>query len=222
MLKDVSVNSSENIYSGLIKGIVIGVICLTVAIWFWLSLVGNPFDELALIRKAETTHGTLVDSFDVESAGSNDRIAILDRGIYAFYVDGQEFKTFIDVPLGELNEREKIEYLPDNPEVNRVKGEGCQSVVEWLWRKMGIGGIFLLMFCSVGFFMLKGSIIEYKCKKIRLEVENINNNLTKNEINIIKQRITKLWNINELSSENKYELCRASAIIEKLKRKSEK
>lgn len=210
-------DKSENIYGSLIKGIVIGVICLIIAIWFWLSQVGNPFDELALIRKAQTTYGVLVDSFDIESAGSNDRIAILDRGIYAFNVGGQEFKTFIDVPMGELNEREEVEYLPDNPEVNRIKGEGCQSVVEWLWRKMGIGGVILLMLCSIGFVMLRGAIFEFKCKQLRLEVENINTNLTENEINIIEQRINKLWRKEEISDESKNELCRASAIIKRMK-----
>lgn len=181
---------SENIYYGLIKGIVIGLICMIVALWFMWEMVGNPFDELALIRKAETTNCTLIDSYIDETEGYRGKVFFADVGIYSFFVsDGSEFKAIDRAPLGKLKEYQEVEYLPDNPKVNRIKGEGCQSITEWLWRKIGIGSFLLLMFLSIGFIVLKSSIIKFRCRKIRLDVEHIFENVKDLTENQLKEKI---------------------------------
>jgi hypothetical protein len=43
----------------------------------------------------------------------------------------------------------EIEYLPDNPDVSRIKGSGCGSVTELLWRKIGLGGLILVGLCWI-------------------------------------------------------------------------
>lgn len=162
----------ENIHWSLVKGIVIGTLLIAFAIWFIGDATGNPLHELALIRNAEITTGTLVDSFEVEKAGSNDRVYFCDRGVYSYLAGGNSFKTFIDAPTGQLNELEEVEYLPNNPEISRVKGDGCQSITELLWRKVGLGGLMLIAFSSFGFIYLRNSIKEYRHKKKRLGMEN--------------------------------------------------
>jgi hypothetical protein len=131
-----------------------------------LSHAGNPFHELALIRNSQITNGYLVDSFEIETAGSNDRIGVCDRGVYAYRLpDGREFKTFTDVPTGQLKELQKVEYLLDNPAVSRIKGDGCQTITEFLWRKVGVGGLLLVAFLSIGFVVARNAISEFKSSK---------------------------------------------------------
>ena len=48
--------------------------------------------------------------------------------------------------------------LPDDPNVNRVRGDGCQSIFEFVWRKGLVGGFFLLLLISPGVYLLKDEI----------------------------------------------------------------
>ena len=56
----------------------------------------------------------------------------------------------------------EIEYLPNNPSISRIKGSGCQSIFELLWRKIGLGSILLVIFCSIGFVVFKKGIHQIK------------------------------------------------------------
>lgn len=143
-----------------IKTFLLGVLWIGIAFLFWLSLIGNPFNEFMLItRHTQTTTGNLVDTID------HDRY---DEGVYTFYIPNKgEFKTSIELPLGELKKQQEVEYLPDNPSVCRIKGDGCQSIIAFLLRKV-VGGIFaIILFISPGVIMLKNGIRDIK--KIRAE-----------------------------------------------------
>ncbi len=160
-------NKKQKSYYELIKGLAFGILAMVGACWFVLHYAGNPFQEIALIQRGETTTGNLVDSFEIETAGSHDRIGVCDRGVYSYRLsDGREFKTFTDVPTGQLKELEKVEYLPDNPAVSRIKGDGCQTITEFLWRKVGLGGILFVAFLSIGFTVIRKAINEFKRSKV--------------------------------------------------------
>lgn len=124
---------------------------------FWYSLVGNPLHELALIRRARTATGSLVETHEEEVETEYPRhIAWVDVGVYTYCLpDGREFKTCTRAPPGELEEEPTIEYLPGNPSVSRIKGTGCQSIGEWLWRKVGLGTLLLALFVSPGIVFLR-------------------------------------------------------------------
>jgi len=80
-----------------------------------------------------------------------DAVYPIDVGVYIYRIgDGREFTTLDGTPVGELRERLQVEYLPDKPAVSRIKGDGCQAVTEWLWRKVCPWALLLLLLCSPG------------------------------------------------------------------------
>jgi hypothetical protein len=139
----------------LAKTLIWGVLLVLGACWFWYSLIGNPIDELALIRRAQIAPGSLVETREHEAEDDRGHVYSSDVGVYSFRVpDGREFNTMTGAPTGELQETVSIEYLPDDPAVNRVKGDGCESVLEWLWRKVGLGLLLLALFVRPGVGLL--------------------------------------------------------------------
>lgn len=140
------------------KTIGLGVVVIIVGYWFWHHEIGNPLNELALIRRARIATGFLAETYDYERE-SQSRMDVLDVGIYTYQLpDGREFKTTAEVATGQLNEQVEVEYLPDNPTVSRVKGDGCDSVTEWLWRKVGIGSLFLALCSSPGIILVRKGV----------------------------------------------------------------
>ncbi len=157
-----SANSSQ------IKTLFGGALWIVIAFAFWLSIAGNPIDELNLILNAETTNGFIVDGWDDVDDNGEGKSEWTHRYIYEFYTSpGQKYKGVEDgggplmIDFEEPNPVD-IEYLPDNPNVSRIKGSGCSSIWEWLWRKIGIGGIFLILIISPGFRLLKDGISEIR------------------------------------------------------------
>jgi|GEM_PF-4062321 len=56
-----------------------------------------------------------------------------------------------------------VEYLPDNPEINRIKDETsqCKKLGEFIWRKLGHSGLLLIVFYSIGYEMVKHWIKDF-------------------------------------------------------------
>lgn len=143
------------------KTILGGSLLLIGAVWFWYHAVGNPINEFALIRRAQIATGTLIDTYEDEQEDYRGHVYFSDVGVYTFNVPGgREFKTLTRVPTGQLKERQEIEYLSDAPSVNRVKGDGCRTVFELLWRKIGLGGLLLVLFAGSGIALLQNGIRE--------------------------------------------------------------
>ena len=105
--------------------------------------IGNPIHELALVRSAEVAQGTLVESFQ-------------SVGVYSFRVpDGRKFNVVDEAAIGQLKQERTIEYLPDNPNVNRFQGEGSQSIMSWLFGKVILGTLLLVLIVSPGLVVLR-------------------------------------------------------------------
>ncbi len=123
--------------------------------------IGNPIYELALIRSAEVAQGTLVESFQEDDAAFKDR-GRLDAwkvGIYSFRVpDGRKFNVVDEAAIGQLKQERTIEYLPDNPNVNRFQGEGFQSIMSWLFGNVILGTLLLVLIVSPGLVVLRERI----------------------------------------------------------------
>ena len=145
------------------KLVIFGVLLVLGACLFWYQLAGNPLAELALIRRARIAPGSLIDT--QEYGGEDDRghVYLSDVGVYSYRLpDGREFKTTTRVPTGKLIEQREVEYLRDNPRVSRIKGDGCQSVTEWVCRKVVLGSLLLALFVSPGLVILRNGIREIK------------------------------------------------------------
>ena len=139
-----------------------GVVLIIGACWFWWHCIGiNPLHELALIRRAQLTTGVLVDTYENEQEDNRGHVYFSDVGVYSYRLpDGREFKTSTRVPTRQLVEHQEVEYLPNNPEVSRIKGDGCKSITEFLWRKVGLGSLLLAMFISPGIYLVKKAFSE--------------------------------------------------------------
>ncbi len=150
-------------YRDAVITILLGMALIIGGVLFWYHIAGNPLDEIKLIQRAKVATCILVDAYDDEHEDDRGHIHLSNVGIYTFRLpDGREFKTLTRVPSGQLEEKLEVEYLPDNPSVNRIKGGGCQSVVEWLWRKIGVGGLVLLTCITPGFLVLRDGIRKFK------------------------------------------------------------
>ena len=111
------------------------------------------------MRRANIATGTLVTTHEDEQEDYRGHVYFSDRKVYAYRLpDGRQFKAITRAPTGHLNEQRKIEYLPDNPSVNRIKGDGCQSVMEWLWRTVGLGPLFSAALVSPGVIMIRNAL----------------------------------------------------------------
>ena len=132
--------------------------------------IGNPIYELALIRSAEVAQGTLVESFQEDDAVLKDRgrVEAWKVRVYSFRVpDGRKFNVVDEAAIGQLKQERTIEYLPDNPNVNRFQVEGSQSIMSWLFGKVILGTLLLVLIVSPGLVVLRERI---KRSQERIEV----------------------------------------------------
>lgn len=172
-----AMDKNNDKYRDAVITILLGMAFIIGGVLFWYHIAGNPLNEIALIQRAKVATCILVDTYEDEHENEHGHVYVSDVGIYAFRLpDGREFKTLNRVPSGQLEEQLEVEYLPDNPSVNRIKGDGCQSVVEWLWRKIGVGGLFLLICITPGFLVLQDGI--RKLKIVNKTKELIANNMS--------------------------------------------
>jgi len=125
-------------------------VCFACAMWY--HAAGNPLHELALINRAQRAIGYLVETRTLDREDFRDHVHFYDVGVYAFHLpDGREFMTITEAGVGKLKVQVQVEYLADNPAVNRVSGDGSRTVAGSLGRHV-IGLLFLAAFMSPGVY----------------------------------------------------------------------
>jgi hypothetical protein len=159
-----------------------GVVFCVGALWFWHYLVGNPFDELELIRRGHTVPGFIVDTWEEVESGDEGGTHWLHGALYTYRMpDGQEFTQRTKESSGRLKPELQdltqpvpieVEYLPDNPAVSRIKGDGSPNLFDWLWRKIGLGTLLLALFLAPGLGMLRTAIRDFKQHKRTLKQQS--------------------------------------------------
>jgi len=147
------------------KMVMWGVLWIVGACWFWYYLVGNPFDEFALIHRGQTTPGSIIDTWEEVEDDTFGRAVWFHGATYTYRLpDGREFTQRSQVRSGRLGEEFRnltepypveIEYLPENPSVSRIKGDGHDSLWSWLLLKVGLGSLLLAVFVSPGLILLR-------------------------------------------------------------------
>jgi hypothetical protein len=160
--------ATHNRFGDSVGTLVWGVIFIIGACMLWHCEFGNPFDELALIRRAQIAQGFVVDTWEDAEEGVRGGPYWSHGARYTYRIpDGREFTERTNPRPGQLKEvfrdLEKpypieVEYLPDNPAVSRGKGDGCQSVIEWLWRTVGLGSFLLVMFLAPGIVLIHNGL----------------------------------------------------------------
>jgi hypothetical protein len=119
---------------------------------------GNPLREFVLIQKADTITSFLVNHYKAGKENMKNP-SEAEIGIYSFRIpDGRKFEITRTFPPPLLKEKLLVEYLAEDPTINRVKGEGCKTITELIWKKGVLGGLFLLILISPGIFLFKNEI----------------------------------------------------------------
>ena len=216
-----------------IQYILWGVVLILGAFGFWYSLLGNPFSEIRLILWGQEVPGFIVDTWE-DVGDTDDGGTVWTHGyVYTYSIpSGREFRQSIDNRSGRLKAAffdleepypVKLEYLPGDPTISRLKGNGSQSVMEWLWRDIGLGGFLLVLFLSPGVAMLKIGVRLIRWRRLASAMERLELGMNKQKVKEIlgephevlanrwyyKHDGKKLWNALTLlfSSENKvYEI----------------
>lgn len=151
-------------YQEPIKSFVWSFILVVFAFMFWHHLAGNPIDEYLLIQNANLANGILIDSYEVDTMDEKGNVDYV--GVYKFSIhDGRYFKAFTKNSTGE--HEAQIEYLPSNPSINRIKGEGCRSIEEWVEKKIILGGLSIAILLIPGYIMFRQGINEIKVIKLK-------------------------------------------------------
>jgi hypothetical protein len=141
-----------------------GAVWIAGAIAFWLAVAGNPIDDLRLTVSARSASGQITDSREDAEARDEGGTAWHHAVAYTFTLpNGREVTSGSSgagrLPSDLVNLKgsvpAEIEYLPSSPSVNRLKGSGSQSVTEWFLRKVGVGGLLLVVFAWPGVKMIR-------------------------------------------------------------------
>lgn len=148
-----------------------GVTWIAGACWFMYWIVGNPLDELALIRYGQTAPGFIIEAMEEPHDGDEGGTQWLHSATYQYRVGERDYTQSTKSKSGRLSEALRdlknpdpieVEYLPDNPAVSRIKGDGNGSILEWSLRTGGLGALLLFVCVSPGFVFLQEAARQFK------------------------------------------------------------
>lgn len=162
----------------LFKKLMVGLILIIIGFQFWIYLTGNVYNEFLLLIKGKKTTGYIYYSEEFKDIVEQERRS--DTYVwevkYKYYFNTLEGKRILgksetvssEPGLYESANKKPIKieviYLPKIPSINRNTNDTNQSstIIEFIFRKILIGGALLLFFLSIGFNEIRNSIKEYK------------------------------------------------------------
>lgn len=149
-----------------LKTLAWGLLWTAGAVWFVLNGLGSPVDDYRLMVHARTASGEIVDTWQEVEASDSGADSWFSGIAYRFRLpDGRlvEGGSRGTGPLAAdlVNLKDpvpvEVEYHPDDPSLNRLKGDGSQSLGEWL-RRFGLQGLLLTLFGAPGIALLRDGI----------------------------------------------------------------
>jgi len=166
--------------------IFVGIAIPIVGMWMWFSSYDNPFNEYRLITNSTSANG-LITKVEQQS----DVVEMYEGKTYGF-VHSYIYEFTFKLPNGRtiqgmgkedgyipefLNDTSNlpnkiiVEYLSDNPKVNRVKGmeSGNKTLYEWLRYPIFIGITVLLICLYIGSIIIKGGLKVYRTELQKLK-----------------------------------------------------
>ena len=161
-------NKQKSLLPDWAKYAIWGVLWISGACWLWYGLCGNPLNELALIRRGQTTVGFITDTWEDVEEHDSGKLMWFHGGTYTYFLpDGRKFVQETEEGSGRLKPELhnlaypypiEVEYLPDKPTISRIKGSGHNSTLSWLVLKAGLGGLLLILFSVPGIGLLRSAI----------------------------------------------------------------
>lgn len=153
----------------------LGLIWIVGVLWFSLDSVRHALDDLRLTRFAAVAPGQVVSTDEDTEDADDGTLLWFHRVEYKFTLPGgHEIRSGSsgDGPLRDdwRNLKQpvsvEVEYDPRFPTINRLKGNGCQSVTEWFIRKVGVGGSLIVLFLWPGIAKLRDGVAAlYACSR---------------------------------------------------------
>jgi hypothetical protein len=165
--------TQKRLFHSSTKTAIFGVLWIVGACWFVLYSCGNLLNELKLIRRAHTVPGSIIDTWeDVEDRYDGQSYSWIHGATYTYRLpDGREFTQHTKEGSGRLSPEfhnlkypypVEVEYLPDNPTVSRIKGDGHKSILSWLLFKIGLGSLLLVLLSIPGVGLLRDAVLDFK------------------------------------------------------------
>lgn len=123
-------------------------------------------DSLALIRHGEVTNGTVLEAYIYWGDLTDIHDKTYHSLLYNFRApDGREFTKWSGSMRDEIPQEyrrlpapTKVEYLPSDPSVSRLLGEGAQSILGWVFKEIIYNILLIAVFVSPGAIVI-GSIV---------------------------------------------------------------
>jgi len=169
-----SLSPKGKLVFNLIKNCFWGTLLLIVAFGFVIyeGDFNNPYHEFLLITKATAAKGFITYSEEQENDGENSPAFDV---YYEYTFTTKEGKIIKDHAndrssesgyLKDANTKPitiEVEYISSDPQIHRIKNmtKQANTILDFLLRRIGLGIILLLMFCSFGFLMIMNAIKKY-------------------------------------------------------------
>lgn len=143
-----------------LKTLLLGTIAIFIALQFSYWWIGDPFSDLLLLQSGVTTSGFITNTredFESNESGPHSSYDV----VYTYEVNDNNYEKkhhrsgSLKSEFQDLKEPYpiEIEYLPKHPYISRIKGNGAQSLLEWLFRKL------ILSMFIYGAFLAPGVIV---------------------------------------------------------------
>ena len=121
------------------------------------AFIGNPMNDLALIRESRVTDATLMETAEFDGEGERGQYYEGVNGAYQFAVNGKDYFALSTQSHSSFDPVAQVQFLERDPSINRMKGDGVQTIGEWLWRKAGLGLILAGIFMTPGIVQLRAA-----------------------------------------------------------------
>jgi len=159
-------------YKTYIKILAPGLIVTALAcFWLYTTLI-DAWQELTLMRNHETCFGYIIETWEDMTGEADDGRLIWEHGATYTYrlPDGREFTQYtrghgrLKPEFQDLSQPYpiEVEYLPDNPTISRVKGDGPNNITGWLRTEVGYWAFFPLILLAIGVYLLWKAVSELR------------------------------------------------------------
>lgn len=184
--------------SSLIKSIIFSIAMPVVVLMLW-SHYSHPIDELRLITQSIETKGYVVKAEEYEEEvedGNKAGIRTSTYYEYQFTIPNGSIIKNGDILRDEIPDYlfnakydpypVNIQYLQNNPKINRVKElSENQTILQWFRKTFFFGFLILLITSFIGYNIIKDAYKDYLTQE-KVYKNYLNKNL-KEEVNLLKQ-----------------------------------
>jgi hypothetical protein len=159
-------------YKTYMKILAPGLIVTGLACYGLYTSLDDAWQELKLMRNHETCSGYIIEIWE-EMIGETDYGKLMWEywGIYTYRLpDGREFTQYTrghgrlkpEILDHSMPYPIEVEYLPDNPAISRIKGDGPNNILSWLRSEVADWGLLTFILLAVGVYLLLKAVRELR------------------------------------------------------------